>query len=305
MRLVITGAGGLLGRPLVRLARAQGHEVTGVVRRAESVTGAEPDVVVLGDLRNGVPAGDWAGLRGAAVIHLAAETNVREARDFETNEVLCTTAACAIARQTGGRLVYVSSGTVYSGPGTRRPVTRLDETAPAEPAGAYGRAKLAGERIVAGAGIPGVTLRLFAVLSHTWLARPGRGHMLQAIAQGLATGQPLRLRTDAAGQAPVRDYVHEQDAVARILLAATMAGPLPPVVNLCTGVATDLRELAETAQACAGRKFPLQVEPWFAGENEVMVGDPALGRAVFGATPAGRVREFCAEAFGGGGQPTP
>lgn len=76
-RVVITGATGLVGRPLLRALRADGHAVTALVRdaaRAKTSLGADGDGVELVTAELETP-GPWqAALTGAAaIVHLAGE----------------------------------------------------------------------------------------------------------------------------------------------------------------------------------------------------------------------------------------
>ena len=131
MRVLITGANGMLGRDLQ--AALAGHEVTALARADLDVTDA---------------AAVAAAVRGHdAVVNSAAYTKVDDA---ETHEDLAyavnatgpanLAAACAA---TGARLVTVSTDYVFDGDATEP----YAEDLPRDPINAYGRTKAAGEEL--------------------------------------------------------------------------------------------------------------------------------------------------------------
>ena len=137
MRLVVTGAAGMLGQDVVAAARRAGHEVFPLGR-------AELDVTDAGAVREAI--GQAAP---AAVINCAAWTDVDGA---ETQEEAATAVngagaghVAAAAAAAGALIVHVSTDYVFDGTAAE-PYTESAEVAPQS---AYGRSKLAGERAVA------------------------------------------------------------------------------------------------------------------------------------------------------------
>jgi dTDP-4-dehydrorhamnose reductase len=140
MRLLVTGAAGMLGRDVVAAAADAGHEVSALAR-------ADLDITDAAAVRSAV-----AAARPDAVINCAAWTDVdgAEAAEEEATAVNGTGAgnlahACAAA---DALLVHVSSDYVFDG----RADAPYREDAPTAPQGAYGRSKLAGEQAVEAAG---------------------------------------------------------------------------------------------------------------------------------------------------------
>lgn len=133
MRLLVTGAAGMLGRATVHAAGHLGHEVTGLARAGLDVTDA---VAVEEALRR---------LEPEAIVNCAAWTDVDGAEEHEAqahaaNAVaprLLARAAAAI----DARLVHVSTDYVFDGSST----TPWVESDPVAPLNAYGRTKLDGE----------------------------------------------------------------------------------------------------------------------------------------------------------------
>lgn len=132
MRILVTGAAGMLGSDLIPYLRTRGHEVTGV--------DLEVDIRARGPIDARV-----SEIAPEAIIHAAAWTDVDGA---EANE----TAAAAVnadgarnvaraAARAGATLVYLSTDYVFNGTSDRD----YTEDDPAAPIGAYGRTKRAGE----------------------------------------------------------------------------------------------------------------------------------------------------------------
>jgi len=152
-RVLVTGAGGFIGRALCPALKAAGHDVAAALRSPEGVT--LPEGVTAHPVGDIGPATDWtAALDGVdAVVHLAARVHVMEesAADPEAEyrrvNVLGTrrlAEACAAAGVR--RLVFLSTVKV-NGEATKGPPFR--ETDPPAPKDPYGRSKLQAEEALA------------------------------------------------------------------------------------------------------------------------------------------------------------
>lgn len=150
MRVLVTGAGGFLGRAVVAAAARGGHQVVAMVRPVSAGRTAYPDNVteLAGDLRQ---RGAWTGALGDvdAVVHCAAAFGDLPSQLAGT--VLATENLLAALPVTLRRIVHVSSLSVYDFDAPRLG-GMLDEATPLETAplrrDAYTQTKLLQERLV-------------------------------------------------------------------------------------------------------------------------------------------------------------
>jgi dTDP-4-dehydrorhamnose reductase len=137
MRLLVTGAGGMLGRDVIAAARDAGHEPRGLTRGDLDVT--DPAAVAVA----------VAGARPGAVINCAAYTNVDGAEsEPELAELVNGAGAGNVARgaaAAGAWTIHISSDYVFDGT-KNSPYVESDRV---NPLSAYGRSKLSGELAVA------------------------------------------------------------------------------------------------------------------------------------------------------------
>ncbi|MBP2000701.1 dTDP-4-dehydrorhamnose reductase [Paenibacillus shirakamiensis] len=135
-KIVVTGAGGQLGRELVALLTKQGYAVTGLGRAELDITDAEACREKITSIRPDV------------VIHAAAYTQVDQAETdvdlaYQVNAWGTRNMAVAAA-SSGAKLVYISTDYVFNGEGT----TPYDEFHLVDPINVYGRSKWEGEQFV-------------------------------------------------------------------------------------------------------------------------------------------------------------
>jgi dihydroflavonol-4-reductase len=113
MRIVVTGATGLLGNNIVRAACRQGHEVIALARNATgspslqdlAITAVDADIADADSLKNAI-GGPIDG-----VIHTAAQTHLgwKNLESSERINVLGTRNVLSVALQRAVRCVYVST----------------------------------------------------------------------------------------------------------------------------------------------------------------------------------------------------
>ncbi len=148
MRLLVTGAGGLVGSNLAAVAAQQGWSVLGTWRGAPmSVPGARTAPLDVGERRACTALAEE--FEPDVVVHAAAQSGLGrldcEPRPGEL-DLLGTENTLAAARAVRARYVLVSSDLVYSG---LRPSGEVwGEEDPTEPLTALGRSLVACERLV-------------------------------------------------------------------------------------------------------------------------------------------------------------
>ncbi|MCW2902747.1 MAG: UDP-glucose 4-epimerase [Streptosporangiaceae bacterium] len=260
VRILVTGAAGYVGYAVGRRLIASGHEVVGLVRRAERIpalpAGATPVVADLLD-----PAAMRQALTGGfdGVCHLAALTRVRESLrrplDFFTANVHGTVNLLE-AVQGQVRLVYGSTAAVYGAP-DRQPIR---ETEPPVPTNAYGASKLAAEQAIrfhASTGAIGATvLRTFNVAGSV----DGRGDpdpsRLIPRALRVAAGRLPHMEVNGDGGA-VREFVHVDDLAAAYVRALEAVRPGEQrVYNIGSGVGVSVSEVLDVVAEVTGRPVP-------------------------------------------------
>src|SRR5947199_7041789 len=134
MRLLITGAAGMLGHDVAAAATAAGLEPTALAREELDITDGEAVERVI------------SSARPDAVVNCAAWTDVDGAEAHERDALAANGAGAGnvarAAAATGAWTIQVSSDYVFDGR-KRDPYLESD---PTNPVSAYGRSKLAGER---------------------------------------------------------------------------------------------------------------------------------------------------------------
>ncbi|MDI3314821.1 MAG: dTDP-4-dehydrorhamnose reductase [Mycobacterium sp.] len=171
-RIVITGAGGQVGRFLAAAAADRGGDVL-------ALTSAQWDITDPAAAERIVQTGD-------VVINCAAYTDVDAAeseavRAYAVNATGPRYLARACARA-GARLIHVSTDYVFSGEFGGRPPRPYEPGDQTGPVNAYGRTKLAGESAVLAA-CPDAT-----VVRTAWVYTGGAGNDFVATMRRLAAG---------------------------------------------------------------------------------------------------------------------
>jgi len=153
-RVLVTGASGFVGRPLVAALLLAGYPVRTVTRRPIAFPDAV-DARIIPDLKNPV---DWAPLLQDVdiVIHAAGLAHGPVADDkfseFDRVNWIATEELAQAAKSAGaGRLIYISSVRAQIGASSQHIVREADEP---QPTNYYGRSKLAAETAIRATGVP-------------------------------------------------------------------------------------------------------------------------------------------------------
>ncbi len=157
-RVLVTGASGFIGRPMVAALLRAGYAVRAVTRRTVSFPNAV-ETVTIPDLRNSI---DWAPiLQGVdSIIHLAGRAHGPVANadysDFDLINWIATQQLALAAKAAGiSRFIYISSVRAQTGASASDPVCEHDEP---RPTNYYGRSKLAAEMAIH---VSGVSFTIF------------------------------------------------------------------------------------------------------------------------------------------------
>ena len=192
MRVLVTGASGLLGGAVARELASRGHDVRTLQRRPASIAGVEDAPGSITD----APAVRRAVAGVDAVVHLAAKVSLAgDPAEFSAVNVEGTRRLIAEAGSAGvRRFVQVSSPSVaHAG----KPIAG-DDARPADPErarGDYARTKALAEQLALRADSPGFAV--VAVRPHlVW--GPGDTQLVARIAQRAAAGRLPILGSGAA-----------------------------------------------------------------------------------------------------------
>jgi dTDP-4-dehydrorhamnose reductase len=244
MKLLVTGAGGMLGRDVMLAADNAGHEVVGFGH-------AELDVA-----DTAAVAAKLEAERPGVVINCAAWTDVDGAEAAEQEATAVNAAAAgslaAAAAAVDSAVVYVSSDYVFDG-SKATPYVETDQPAPLS---AYGRSKLAGEEATRAA-----NKRHFVVRS-AWLFGAGGPNFVETM---------LRLAADHGEVLVVRDQVGSPTYTWHLAYG---------IVRLIEGVEFGIHHMA-AAGACSWYEFAreifeqAQVECKVMSATTEMLGRPA------------------------------
>lgn len=183
-KVLITGASGFIGRPLVSALAKEGWDVRAAGRELSSVpSAAGVERAVLPDLAKPV---DWSPLlQGVThVVHLAGLAHAPGVLCDRVYERINADAVGEIAEAARSveRLVFLSSVRAQTGLSSDHIVTEAD---PPRPTDIYGRSKLAAERLVEESGAP------FTILRPAVVYGPGVQGNIASLATLARTPMPL------------------------------------------------------------------------------------------------------------------
>jgi dTDP-4-dehydrorhamnose reductase len=282
-RIVITGAGGLVGRTLAAKASQRGHEVL-------ALTSADCDITDATAIERFVAADD-------VVINCAAYTKVDDAeREEDRAHAVNATGAEHVAHacaRAGAALIHISTDYVFSGrfaDGHPRPYELDDETGPLS---AYGRTKLAGEFAVLAA-MPDAH-----VVRTSWIYG-GTADFVSAIAAKAAGTDELDVVSDQVG-----GPTHAGDLVEALLELASGAISEPILHAVNAGTASryeQARAIFELVGADPDRVRPVDTDKYPRPAPRPAYSVLSTRRSTeAGLTPLRPWREALAAALGSGG----
>lgn len=281
--IVVTGASGFLGSALVQHLVAEGVDVTGVDRRPAMVATAGGRHVIA-DLTE--HRADVRRLLGTAdaVVHLAARPGVRDQSPGvelarRRDNVLATHHVLAAAT---GPVIVASSSSVY---GCTIDGRASQEDDALRPIGGYARSKAAAEAVCAAhreAGGTVCVVRPFTVVG------PGQrpDMAIDRWLRAAAAGRPIEVYGRSDRSRDVTDVRDVTRALAGLVVLARGAAALPAVLNLGTGRARTLGELAGAVRRAVPGSRVVHVTPAAAPEPDHTLADTRRCVAVLGFVPA-------------------
>lgn len=197
-RVLITGAGGFLGRAVEDVFWKAGWETVPAVRRGPAPSGG----VILDFDAKGWPDAAASLPPCSAIVHLAGPVDLSATADpalFRSTSADGVARLAEFSRAWKARLVIASSVSVYG------PASRIDDTTPIDPRVPYARAKVAAEEAAERSGVSWTALRLHGLFGASGPAHLGLNRSIEAALRGEA---PV-LAGDGEGR---RNYAYVRDA---------------------------------------------------------------------------------------------
>lgn len=280
MKILVTGGAGFIGTHLCRALVRAGHSVR--VLDIKSPKNRVPKVkYVRGDVR--IEKDVKRALLGVgAVYHLAAIASIPlcEQEPLESTQTnLASTALILENLKPSTRFIFSSTSAVYGNSGKKNKSHKEDARLPKFES-FYAAQKYGSEMLIRrfheSHGIPAVVFRFFNVYGPGQDPKSSYTGVITAFSEAIRRGQPLRLN---GGGLQTRDFVSVHDVVRGLVLALRCPEKMcnGDPMNLGTGRAITIRELAETMIRVRGASVAMNKAPWRAGD--VMHSCANIGRA--------------------------
>ena len=261
-RIFITGGTGFFGKSILdyRLRHPESlrdAEITILSRNPAAFITANPHLAnqpgvafVAGDVRT-FNFSTLQPFNVSTIIH-AATAAVTTLSDDEMYSTIVdgTRHVLEFAKTCGAkRILFTSSGAVY-GPQT----APVDEDTATNPTTAYGRGKLAAERLCVESGVPSLIARCFA-FTGPYLNR--RIHYaIGNFIQDCLDGKDIVIKGDGT---PLRSYLYADDLVEWLFAILDRGEPGRPY-NVGSPEGLSIRELAETVRSALGTKNEISIQ---------------------------------------------
>lgn len=253
-RVLVTGASGFIGQPLVHALVRAGYTVRAAMRRPVPFP-KSVEVVIVPDFNNSF---DWYPfLQGVdIVIHLAGLTHA-DSRGisfgaYDQVNWITTLELARAAKEVGvDHFVYISSVRAQTGPSAKRIVNEEKEPHPTDH---YGRSKLAAELAIRSVGLPFTILRPVAIYG------PHSKGNIRKLLQLAASPVPLPLK----GFNNRRSLLGIDNLIDAILFVLNNKTTIGEKFLIADAVPLKLPELITMLRKAQGRKSGLvYVHPFF------------------------------------------
>lgn len=285
-QVLVVGAGGFVGRHLVRTLSSRGGKVIAISRRPASHDMEGVESIDAGSIE----PERYARLldRCRAVAYLASRSTPgssagRPVDEVQENLLPLATLLQAMQSKPHVRLLYLSSGgSLYeSTPG--EPATEATQI---QPRSYHGAAKVAAEYFIRAwcqqYGGRATLLRPSNIYGPGQIERPGFG-IVPACFGKAARSETLPVWGDGSS---VRDYLYIDDFVS--LCMAVLENPMPTgahAYNASSGIGVSLNELFRLVELVAGKPLSRSYELHRAVDATHIVMDPGAARSRYGWMP--------------------
>jgi UDP-glucuronate 4-epimerase len=266
VKYVVTGAAGFIGSHLVERLAALGHDVLGIdcftdyydpALKHENARGF--DVVRL-DLAEGALRDLLVDVDG--IFHLAGQPGVRSFGEafplYVRRNLIATDRVFAAAAETGTRVVFASSSSVY-GDSERYPTPEDAVPLPLSP---YGVTKLSCEHLARAHskafGLDVIVLRYFTVYGPR--QRPDMA--FARLVRALMSGETFELYGDGSQS---RGFTYVGDVV-EATVSAMAAAPSGAVYNVGGGTEATMLDVIQALEQLTGRRLALRKLPPVPGD---------------------------------------
>ena len=289
MNFLITGAAGFLGSHLANQLAREGHQVRGL----DDLSTGDPQVLdpdvhfTRGDVNDRPKL--WTLLQEVdCVYHMAARISVPESmlypREYNTSNVGGTVSLMEAMRDVGiRRVVLASSGAIY-GDQDIQPLTEGQTPRPHSP---YAVSKLAAEyyvRTIGGLwGIETVCLRIFNAYGPGQHMPPSNPPVVPYFLRQATRGGTLVVHGDGN---QTRDYVYVDDVVSAMVAAATAPNINGLVINVGSGIETNLRALSKLVLDLTGSQANVVFSTQTSGGVSRLCADLSLAEKKLNYKPA-------------------
>lgn len=287
MRILVTGGAGFIGSHMVDRFVADGHRVWVLDNlRSGSMDNIHPEATFIRlDLKDERLASEIAAVRPEAIVHLAAQIDVRVSCSdpvYDATENILATLRLIEAGLSNGLQFFIfasSGGAIYgeaNGPQT--------ETHPEVPMNPYGVAKLSVDKYLHAyevqRGLKSASLRFSNVYGPRQGAK-GEAGVVAVFSKRLRKGLAPCINGDGL---QTRDFVYAPDLAeaASLVLQRRVTG----IFNLGTGHETSILDLAKGLCRAAGFDATgIQHTPGLPGEQRRSVLDPSKAGRELGWVP--------------------
>jgi len=289
MKVLITGGAGFIGAHLANQLHQRGH----YVRVLDDLSSGDPTNLLPGINFNRGDVRDipklWSLLQGVDVVyHLAARVSVpasilypREYNDVNVGGTVSLLEACRDVSIK--RVVLASSATVYGNQNVQ-PVNEAMATRPAVP---YAVSKVAAEQYLFNigelCGFETVALRIFNAYGPGQPLPPTHAPVIPQFMHQIAGSGSVIIAGDGN---QTRDFVYIDDIVAALISAGQADGVDRQIINVGSGVAVTMNELAEQIATIVGAKANVLFNHSVSGGIARLVADVSKASALLQYTPS-------------------